>query len=115
MAAEGGAVRQILWVIDGSRGKSGSQDKAVINVNRGMFFEAVMRLIVFNDPIRFEISWELERFAVFIEFTFRSISFISMFFNLIIADGMAGRFNEPGIDSDAFINGKALTFKLAED
>jgi len=38
-----------------------------------------------------------------------------MLFNLIITEGMTGGFNEPGIDSNAFINGKALTFKLAED
>ena len=56
MAAEGSAVRQILGVINGSRSESGSENKAVINVNRSMFFKTVMRLIVFNSPVRFEVS-----------------------------------------------------------
>jgi hypothetical protein len=56
MAAEDGTIWQILRVINGSRIESGSQNKAVINVNRCMFFEAVMRLIVFNSPVGFEVS-----------------------------------------------------------
>jgi hypothetical protein len=38
-----------------------------------------------------------------------------MFFNLIITDGMTGGFNESGINSNAFIDGNALAFELAED
>ena len=40
---------------------------------------------------------------------------IPKFFNLIITDGTACRFNEPGIDGNAFIDSKALFFELAEN
>ena len=35
--------------------------------------------------------------------------------NLVIANGTAGGFNEPGIDGNTFIDGKALVFKLTEN
>jgi len=33
----------------------------------------------------------------------------------IIAERPAGGFNEPGVNSDAFINAQALGFKLSQD
>ena len=54
-------------------------------------------------------------FTIFINFTFESISFFSKLFDFIITDRMAGGFNQPGVNSDAFINAQALVFKLAQD
>ena len=53
--------------------------------------------------------------AVFIEFSFKSISLFSYFFKLIIAEGTTGGFNESGIDGNAFIDGQALAFELSQD
>jgi len=52
-----------------------------------MFFKTIMRFVIFNRPVWFQVSWELEKFTIFIEFTFWSISSIFEFFNLIIAMG----------------------------
>ena len=41
--------------------------------------------------------------------------FFSQFFDLVIADGSAGRFDQPGIDGDAFVDGQSLSFELSED
>ena len=51
MTAEDGAIGKIVGVIYRSRNQSGSQDKAVVDVNGGVFFKTVMRYIVFHDPV----------------------------------------------------------------
>ena len=74
-----------------------------------------MRFIVLNDPVGVQVPMEFNRIAVFIELAFRCIVFFSCFLDFVVADGAACRFNEPGINCDAFIDSKALLFKLAEN
>jgi len=49
----------------------------MVDIDRGMFFQTVMRLIVFRNPVRVQIAVEFKRLAVFIKFAFRRIMLIS--------------------------------------
>ena len=51
MTAEDGAIGKIVGIIDRSRSQGGGQDKAVVDINGGMFFKTIMRYIVFDDPV----------------------------------------------------------------
>ena len=61
MTAENGAIGKIVGVIYRSRSQSGGQDKAVVDVDRGMLFQTVMRLVVFYNPVRVQIAVEYKR------------------------------------------------------
>ena len=67
MPAINGAIGKIVGIVDRARGYSGGQDKAVIGINSGMFFETVMGLILLHDPIRVQVPRELFGLAVFIK------------------------------------------------
>ena len=101
VAAEGGTVLKQVGVIDRGGCEGSGQDKAVVDTNGSMFFEAVMRLVIFDNPVRVKALGVFFGFSVFIQFAFRSIHFFFKFFDLRIADRMICRFNKPGIDGDA--------------
>ena len=115
MTAEDGAIGKIVGVIYRSRSQGGGQDKAVVDVNGGVFLKTVMRLVILHDPVRFEVPGEFKRLTVFINFTCSRIIFVSKLFDFIITDRMAGGFNQPGVNGDALINAQTLAFKLAQD
>ena len=106
---------QILGIVDRSRRHGSRQDKAVTGINRGVFFDAVMRRIFLNNPVRVQVPMEFKRLAVFIKLTFRRIMFISHFCDFSIADRSAGRFDESGVNGNTFIDGESLRFKLVKD
>ena len=59
MLAINGAIMKVVGIVDRTRGNGGGQDKAVVGINSGMFFKAVMRFIFLHDPIGVQIPREL--------------------------------------------------------
>jgi hypothetical protein len=51
MTAVCGAVGQVVGIMYRGQGYSGSQNKAVVDINAGMFFKSKMRFIVLNNPV----------------------------------------------------------------
>ena len=51
MAAECGAIGEIVGIIYRSRRESSSQDKAMVNVNGGVLFKAKVGDIIFDSPV----------------------------------------------------------------
>ena len=78
MPAINGAIGKIFDIVDRTRGNGGGHDKAVVGINGGLFFKAVMRFIFLHDPIGVQISRELFGFSIFVKFTFGSIFFLSV-------------------------------------
>ena len=115
MTTVNSTIFEIIGIVDRSRGHGSGQNKAVIGVNRGMFFEPIMRRIFLNNPVRVQIAMEFKRFAVFIKFAFRRIMLISGLLDFVIADRPTGGFNESGINGNAFIDSEALGFKLTKN
>ncbi len=62
MLAIDGTVGQIRGVMMRSGSDHGCQDKSVFGINRCMFFNAIVRNIVLNHPVRFDIFRELKGF-----------------------------------------------------
>jgi len=115
MTAVNLTIREIIGIVDRSRCHGSGQNKAVIGINAGMFFEPIMRRIFLNHPVRVQIPVEFERLAVFIQFAFRCIMLISGFFDFVVANRATGGSNESGINGNAFIDSEALGFKLSQD
>ena len=65
MTTEGSAIWEVVGIVDRSRNHGSGEDKAVIGINRGMFFDAAVRRIFFNNPIGVKIPMKLEWVAVF--------------------------------------------------
>ena len=93
MTAVNRTILKIVGIVDRSRRHGGGQNKAVIGINAGMFFESIMGRIFLNHPVRVQIAVEFKRLAVFIKFAFRRIMLISGFFDFVIADRATGGFN----------------------
>ena len=74
-----------------------------------------MRLVIFYNPVRVNVTGILFRFSVFIQLAFGSIHFFFKFFDLFITNWVVGRFNKPCIDGDPFIDSKSLLFELSQD
>ena len=51
MFAEHRAIIEVVGVVDRSFRQGGRQDEAMIGVDGGMFFEAIVGDIVFDDPV----------------------------------------------------------------
>jgi len=56
----------------------------------------------------------LKRIAIFIELAFRRVSFITLFFDIIITHGAAGRFDESGINGNTLVDTQPFFIKLFE-
>ena len=56
VATEGGTILKQVCIINRRWSEGGCQDKAVVDINRSMFFEAVMRLVIFDNPVRGHIA-----------------------------------------------------------
>jgi hypothetical protein len=61
MTTVNSAVLEIAGIVDRSRSHGSRQNKAVIGINAGMLFEAIMRDIFLNNPVRDQITMEFKR------------------------------------------------------
>jgi hypothetical protein len=105
MATAGDTQRKIRAVMERGRGHFRGQDKAVTRVHGSMFFQSKVWLVVLDRPVGIEIAGKLHRFSKFIQDSLRRLSFDPFFFQFILAEGMAGRLYQTGIDGNAFIDG----------
>ena len=71
--------------------------------------------VVFDRPVGIEIAGKLHRLSRFVQASLRRFSFDFFFFQLVFADGMAGRFYQAGIDGNAFIDGQSPGRKLGQE
>ena len=105
MTTAGHAQWKKRTVMERGRGHFRGQDKSVTSVDRGMLFQAKVGLIVFSRPIRIEITGKLHRLARLVQASIGRFSFDSFFFQFFLAEGMAGRLYQTGVDSNAFVDG----------
>ena len=62
---------EIRTVMMGGRGYLGGKDKPVPRVDRGMFFQTIMELLILHRPVGFEIPGKLARFPLFVQCALR--------------------------------------------
>ncbi len=94
MTASGDTERKIRAVMVGGRGHFGGKNKPITGIDRGVFLEAEVRLVILESPVRFEVTRKLKDVAVFIQFTLRGFSLFLFFLQFLSAEGMTGRFNQ---------------------
>ena len=104
MTTAGNTKREIGAVMVGGRGYLSSKNKPITGINRGMFLQTIVRFIILDSPVGFQIPGEFERFPLFIQFTRRCFSFLFFFFQLLFAYRMTSRLNQAGVNGDAFVN-----------
>lgn len=105
MARAGNKQGETGAIMKGSERYLRGQDKPITGINRSMFFESIMRDIIFNRPVRLQITREFERIFRFIHFPFGRFSALSFFLQLLLAARMAGRLDQAGINGYALVNG----------
>ena len=98
-----------------SRGEGSGQHKSMFGIHSGVLLEAKVGGIVSNGPVGFEVAGKLERLAGFIPLAFFGVAVLTLLFQFVLAQRLAGRSNQAGIDGDALIDGKPLFFELAQD
>src|SRR5450756_1272964 len=74
-----------------------------------------MWLVVLDDPVRIQITGELEKIPVLIQLAFRSLSLSPLLLDLFVADGMAGGLNQAGVHGNSLIDDKPLPGELLKD
>ena len=82
------AVGEIDAVTNRGGSKFRGENEAMVDIYGGMFLQAVMGDFIFNDPVRFKITREFKRFPVLVYLALRGLSFLSLFLDLLIADGV---------------------------
>lgn len=102
---------KIVGVVDRGRCQYCRQDKTVIGIHGGVFFESVMRSVFLNHPIRIQVAVELKRLAVFVQLAFRVIVFVSRLFDFIAADRPTAGFNQ---SPSGFLVGGRIKFKTTK-
>lgn len=105
MATAGDTEREEGAVMEGGRGHFRGEDKAVTGIYGSMLFEAKVWLVVLDRPVGIKIAGKLHRFSQLIQGSLRRLSFDPFFFQLVLADGMAGGLYQAGIDGNALIDG----------
>jgi len=83
-------VWEVVGIVNGSRRQCCSKYKTMVDINSRMFFETVMNDIFLDNPVGIQVPMEFKWVAVFVEFAFRCIVFISCFLDFIVADGATG-------------------------
>jgi len=96
---------EIGAVMEGSRSHLCRQDKAVTGVYGSMLFQTKVWFVILDRPVGIKIAGELHRLSHFIQGSLRRLSFDPFFFQLVLADGMAGGLYQAGVDGNAFIDG----------
>ncbi len=89
----------------GGRSNFCGENETMIDIHSDMLFETEVRPFILDHPVRFEVAGELKNIAVFIQLSLRSFSLFLFFLQLLLTEGMAGRFNPAGIDDYAFVDG----------
>ena len=85
MSAVNRTIRQIVGIVYRSRRHSGGQDKSIVDINRSMLFKPIVRRIIFNGPVWFQIPAELfgacpvTNFIRCITYTCWSVSLMEIF------------------------------------
>ena len=51
MSAVNRTIGQIVGIVHRSRRHGSGEDKAIVDINRGMFFKPIVRRIIFNGPV----------------------------------------------------------------
>jgi len=97
--------REIRTVMVRGRGYFGSKNKPITGIDRGMFLQTIVRFIILDRPVGFEIPGELKGTSVFVQFTRRCFSFLFFFFHLLFGYGMAGRLNQSSVNGYALVDG----------
>ena len=77
-----------------------------------MFLDSVEGDIIFNRLVRFQIARELEKIPILVQFTFRSLFLQFFLFKFIRFERMGSRLHQTGVNSYAFVDGKALSGEL---
>ena len=103
MTAAGNAKRKKRAVMKGGRGNLCCENETMMYINRSVLLKPIMRDIIFDRPIRFEIPGKLKKIPIFAQFPFGCFSFFSLF-QPVLADGMTGRLNQTGVNGYTFVD-----------
>jgi hypothetical protein len=95
----------------GSRAQIGGKDKTVFSVDGSMFLKPIMRFFIFNSSVGIKVTGEFFRITDLVQFTFRALRCFE-FFQFVFGNGPAGRLDQAGIHSNAFIDREAKLMKL---
>ena len=69
-----------------------------------MFLQSIVGFVILDNPIGIQITRELKVIPVLVRLPLRSLSFLSLFLDLLIADRVTGRLNQAGIHGHPFID-----------
>lgn len=83
MTTAGDAKREIRTVMEGGRCYFRGEDKPISGINRSMLFETIMRNVVTDRPVRFQIAGEFKRIPLLIQLSFRRLSFLFLFLQFL--------------------------------
>lgn len=76
MHAVKNCVGKILGIVVGRRGQGCGKDEPIVCINRGMFFKPIMRLVIFDGPVRIKVPGVFFYLAVLIQVAFRGVRFL---------------------------------------
>ena len=80
MTTEDRTILKEVGIMDRSRAVDGGQDEAVLGINGRMLLESEVRHLVFDGPVAFQITRELQRFTIFIFLAFLGIAMRTFLF-----------------------------------
>ena len=101
MHAVKNCIGKILGIVVGRRGQSCRKDEPVVCINRRMLLKPIMRLVIFDGPVRIKVPGVFFDPTIFIQFAFKRVCFLLELIQSLIGNRPACRFNQPGIDSKA--------------
>lgn len=70
-----------------------------------MLFQTKVGFVILGRPVGIEIAGKLHQVSHLVQAALRRFSFDPFFFQLVLAEGMAGGLYQTGINGNAFING----------
>jgi len=105
MTTAGDTQRKIRAVMVGSGGHFRSKHKSIVGIYGGMFLKPKVGDIILDRPVRFEITRKLKDVSILVQFSLGCFALFPFLLQLLLTEGMAGRFNQPGIDGYAFVDG----------
>jgi len=105
MTTAGDAKGKIGAVMKGGRRNLCGENETMLDIYSGVFLKPEMGFVILYRPIRFEITRKLKEIAIFIQLSLGSFSLFLFFLQFLLAERMAGRLNQTGIDGYAFVEG----------
>ena len=103
MTTAGDTKGKIGAVMVGSGGHFRGKNKSIMGIDSGMFLESEMGLVILDRPVRFEITRKLKDVSILVQFSLGCFALFPFLLQLLLTEGMAGRFNQAGIDGYAFV------------